>query len=142
MSIFLDPFRAIFYLGHLQNDSEGFTNPYFNFKWNLNMMHKWLAGLGHTRTRDVTTHQSRNPHLAQSAERTRCIRTSYTGGIKGQRHKGQWSTVSSIETLESSIVGSCSVCMISPTSCTTISRLGLGYYKALPSHILYYFKVH
>ena len=62
--------------------------------------------------------------------------------FKGRRHKGQWSTVRSIETLESSIVGSCSVCMISPSSCTTISRLGPGYYKALPSHILYYFKVH
>ena len=89
-----------------------------------------------------TAHQSRNLHLAQSAKWTRCIRTSYTGGVKGRRHKGQWSMVRSIETLESSIVGSCSVCMISPSSCTTISRLGPGYYKALPSHILYYFKVH
>ena len=35
-----------------------------------------------------TSHQSRNLHLARSAERTRCIRTSYTGGFKGQRHKG------------------------------------------------------
>ena len=40
------------------------------------------------------------------------------------------------ETLESSIVGSCLVCMISPSSCTTISRLGPGYYKAY-RHIFY-----
>ena len=83
-----------------------------------------------------TSHQSRNLHLAQSAERTRCIRTSYTGGVKGRRHKGQWSTVRSIETLESSIVGSCSVCMISPSSCTTISCLGWGITK-LYRHIFY-----
>ena len=46
---FLGPFWSNFYLGHFQNDSEGFTNPHFKFKWNLNMMHKWLASLGHTR---------------------------------------------------------------------------------------------
>ena len=68
-----------------------------------------------------TTHQSRNLHLARSAERTRCIRTSYTRGFKGRRHKGQWSKVRSIETIESSIVGSCSVYINSPSSCTTIS---------------------
>src|SRR3954464_10293370 len=66
----------------------------------------------------------------------------HTLEAKGRRHKGKWSTVRSIETLESSIIRSCSVCMILPSSCTTISQLGPGYYKALPSHILYYFKVH
>ena len=49
MSIFLDPFGEIFIWVILQNDSEGSTNPHFKFKWNLNMMHKWLASLGHTR---------------------------------------------------------------------------------------------
>ena len=49
MSIFLDPFWRNFYLGHFQNDSEGSTNPHFKFKWNLNMMHKWLTSLGNTR---------------------------------------------------------------------------------------------
>ena len=83
-----------------------------------------------------TTHQSRNLHLARSAERTRCIRTSYTRGFKGRSHKWQWSKVRSIETIESSIIGSCSVCMISPSSCTTISRLGRGITK-LYRHIFY-----
>ena len=46
---FLGPFWRNFYLGHFQNDSEGSTNPHFKFKWNLNMMHKWLASIGHTR---------------------------------------------------------------------------------------------
>ena len=34
--------------------SKVFTNPQFNFKWNLNKMHTWLASIDHTRTRDVT----------------------------------------------------------------------------------------
>ena len=83
-----------------------------------------------------TSHQSRNLHLAQSAGWTRCVGTSYTRGVKGRRHKGQRSTVRSIETLESSIVGSYLVCMISPSSCTTISRLGRGITK-LYRHIFY-----
>ena len=49
MSIFLDPFGEIFIWVIFKNDSEGSTNPHFKFKWNLNMMHKWLASLGHTR---------------------------------------------------------------------------------------------
>jgi len=51
---FLGPFGAIFIWVIFRNDSEGFTNPHFRIKWNLNMMHTWLASLGHTRTRDVT----------------------------------------------------------------------------------------
>ena len=62
MNIFLDLFGEIFIWIISRNDSEGFTNPHFKFKWNLTMMHKWLAGLGHTRTRDVTT----RPHLKES----------------------------------------------------------------------------
>ena len=54
MNIFLDLFGAIFIWVISRNDSEGFTDPHFKFKWNLNMMHTWLASLGHTRTRDVT----------------------------------------------------------------------------------------
>ena len=53
-----------------------------------------------------------------------------------RRHKGQWSTVRSIKILVSSLVGTCSVCMISPSSCTTISRLGRGITK-LYRHIFY-----
>ena len=49
MSIFLDPFGEIFIWVIFKNDSEGSTNPHFKFNWNLNMMHKWLASLGHTR---------------------------------------------------------------------------------------------
>ena len=62
MSIFLDPLGAISIWVISKNDSEGFTNPHFKFKWNLNMMHTLLASLGHTRTRDVTT----RPHLKES----------------------------------------------------------------------------
>ena len=54
--------------------SKGFKNPHFKFKWYLNMMHTWLASLGHTRTRDVTTHpQSKEsrPEIQESAERKR-----------------------------------------------------------------------
>ena len=87
-----------------------------------------------------TSHQSRNLQLAQSAKWTRCIRTSYTGGVKGRRHKGQRSTVRSMETLGSSLVGSCSVCMISPSSCTTISHLGRGITK-LYHHIFYTLRI-
>ena len=83
-----------------------------------------------------TTHQLRNLHLAQSAEWTRCIRTSYTRGVKGRRHKVKWSTVRSMETLVSCLIGSCSVCMISPSSCIIISRLGRGIRK-LYRHIFY-----
>ena len=89
-----------------------------------------------------TTHQSRNLHLAQSAEWTRCIRTSYTRGVKGRRHKVQRSTVRSMETLVSCLVSSCSVCMISPSlefhpprAQPSLALLGPGHYKALPSHI-------
>lgn len=39
MNIFLDLFGAIFIWVISRNDSEGFTNPHFKFKWNLNMMH-------------------------------------------------------------------------------------------------------
>ena len=46
---FLDPFGEIFIRVISKNDSEGSTNPHFKFKWNLNMMHKWLARLSHTR---------------------------------------------------------------------------------------------
>ena len=60
--IFLDPFGAIFIWVISRNDSEGFTYPHFKFKWNLNMMHTWLASLGHTKTGDVTT----RPHLKES----------------------------------------------------------------------------
>ena len=49
MSIFLDPFGEIFIWVIFKNDSEGSTNPHFKFIWNLNMMHKWLASLSHTR---------------------------------------------------------------------------------------------
>ena len=101
-----------------------------------------LGALPCTAEINRTSHQSRNLHLARSAERTRCIRTSYTGGINGQRHKGQWSTVRSIETLERSIVGSCSVYMISPSSCTTISRFRAGALQSFTMTYLYYFKVH
>ena len=87
-----------------------------------------------------TTHQSRNLHLAQSAKWTRCIRTSYAGGVKGRRHKLQWSTVRSMETLVSSLVNSCSVCMILPSSCTTISHLGRGITK-LYRHIFYTLRI-
>ena len=72
MSIFLDPFGAIFTWVIFRNDYEGFTNPHFKFKWNLNMMHKWLAGLGHTRTRDVTTRphsEESRPEIQGSVER-------------------------------------------------------------------------
>ena len=72
MNIFLDLFGEIFIWIISRNDSEGFTNPHFKFKWNLNMMHKWLAGLGHTRTRDVTTrpHSKKSrPEIQESAER-------------------------------------------------------------------------
>ena len=62
MSIFLDPFGEIFIWVIFKNDSEGSTNPHFKFRRNLNMMHKWLASLEHTRTRDVTT----RPHLKES----------------------------------------------------------------------------
>ena len=54
--------------------SEGFTNPHFKIKWNLNMMHKLLASLGHTRTRDVTTRphlKESRPEIQQLAERKR-----------------------------------------------------------------------
>ena len=51
---FLGPFWSNFYLGHFQKWFWGFHNPHFKFKWNLNMMHTWLASLGHTRTRGVT----------------------------------------------------------------------------------------
>ena len=52
--------------------SEGFTNPHFKFKWNLNMMHTWLASLGHTRTRDVITRshlKESRPEIQGSTER-------------------------------------------------------------------------
>ena len=62
MNIFLDPFGAIFIWDISRNDSEGFTDPHFKFKWNLDMMHTWLASLEHTRTRDVKT----GPHLRES----------------------------------------------------------------------------
>ena len=58
----------------------------------------------------------KKPAPCSISQETRCIRTSYTGGIKGRRHKVQWSTVRSMETLVSSLVGSYSVCMISPSS--------------------------
>ena len=62
MNSSLDLFGAIFIWVISRDDSEGFTNPHFKFKWNLNMMHTWLASLEHTRTRDVTT----RPHLKES----------------------------------------------------------------------------
>ena len=62
MSIFLDLFGTIFIWVISRDDPQGFTNPHFKIKWNLKMMHNWLASLGHTRTRDVTT----RPHLKES----------------------------------------------------------------------------
>ena len=50
---FLEQFLSGLFLEMI---SEGFTNPHFKFKWNLNMMHTWLASPEQTRTRDVTTH--------------------------------------------------------------------------------------
>ena len=46
---FLGPFWNNFYLGHFQRWFWGFHKSPFQIKWNLNMMHKWLASLGHTR---------------------------------------------------------------------------------------------
>ena len=40
MSIFLDLFGALFIWVISRDESEGFTNPHFKIKWNLNMMHK------------------------------------------------------------------------------------------------------
>ena len=55
MNIFLYLFGEIFIWVISRNDFWGFHNPHFKVKWNLNMMHTWLASLEHTRARDVTT---------------------------------------------------------------------------------------
>ena len=71
-NIFLGQIETIFIWVISRNDSEGFTNPHFKFKWNLNMMHTWLASLEHTRTRDVATRphsKESRPEIQGSAER-------------------------------------------------------------------------
>ena len=52
------------------------------------------------------------------------------------------SKVRYIETIESSITGSYSVSMISPSSCTTISRFRAGALQSFTVTYSYYFKVH